>query len=95
MSDFKLLEKDGYVELEDVSGAMGDGLDILKLWSAVGQGETKQAAEMLLDVGYGEEDEVPESFQDIVVIAVPDDWHGKFYRIWVKSSDKENPKRRR
>ena len=86
MSDFKILEKDGNVELEGVHQAIADrSLDISKLWSTVGQGDTAQAAIILFEAGFemGEDVQI-EDVRNVIIVSTPNDIHGQFYRIWVK-----------
>ena len=84
MAELKILEKNGRTELEDVEVAIKEGaLDIGKLWAAVGQGDTAQAAILLFEAGYDLDDADVENVKDVTVIALPDDILGKHYRIWV------------
>lgn len=96
MPDLKILEKDGYVELEDVMGAIKEGaLNIKKLWALCGKGDTEEAALTLFEGGFGEDGEEPGHIRNIIVISQPDDMNGEFYRIWLKSTFNVKPKRRR
>lgn len=91
MSDLKILEKDGYFELENVSDAVRSGsLRIGKLWESVAQADTAQAAIHLFEAGFdltneddGSDVQV-EQVKDVIVISEPDDISGENYRIWVK-----------
>jgi hypothetical protein len=86
MADFKVLERAGYEEL-DVQEQIDEGMDIGKLWAAVGRGDTTEAAIVLMEAGFlgapfYEED--VEDVEDVVVVSVPDDRLGDRYRIWIK-----------
>lgn len=85
MADLKILRRDGYQELSGIQDAIRNGsLKIRDLWQAVGQGDTDRGALILFEAGFGKEDDLSENIRDIVVVSVPDDIHGEFYRIWVK-----------
>lgn len=91
MSDLSILEKDGYFELENVSGAVRSrALEIGKLWESVAQGDVAQAAAYLFEAGFdlAHEDDGSDvqvdQVKNVMVIAEPDDIAGESYRIWVK-----------
>jgi len=85
MADLKVLEKDGWEELDDVESAITEGaLDIRKLWASVGQGDTAQAALTLFEAGFDLDDAEVEGVKDVTIISTPDDILGQHYRIWVK-----------
>lgn len=87
MADLKILEKDGNEELEGVEDAIKDGsLDIKKLWTAVAQADTAQAAIILFEAGFDLDDVEVEDVTDVTVVSTPDDILGEHYRIWVKIS---------
>jgi hypothetical protein len=85
MADLKVLEKDGWEELDDVEDAIKQGaLDIKKLWASVGQADTAQAALTLFEAGFDLDDVEVEDVKDVSIISIPDDILGEHYRIWVK-----------
>jgi len=87
MVDLTVLEKDGWDELNNVEDAIKDGaLDIKRLWTSVGQGDTAQAAIIIFEAGFFLEDAEVEDIKDVTVVSVPDDILGDRYRIWVKVS---------
>ena len=90
MADFKITEKDGYEELENVQAAIQDrSLDIKALWALIGQGDTDQAAITLFEAGFEIDEEEVEDIKDIVVISTPDDIGGESYRIWIRLNEPE------
>lgn len=85
MPDLKILEKDGYEEVEAVNAAIKDGgLDIKALWTAVARGDTDQAAIILFEAGLDVGEQEVEGIRDVVLVCVPDSVLGEFYRVWVK-----------
>jgi hypothetical protein len=77
-------KKDGWIELEDVRGAILDGdLDLKALWQAVGQGDTAQSAIEIFKGGWDLDEAQVEDVLNVDIVAVPDDILGEFYRIWV------------
>jgi len=75
--DLKILEKDGWEELEDFYDAK---VDRDELWTLVGAGRFVEATSLLYDAGYDFEEDTN---IEIWMIATPDDIVGKIYRVWV------------
>lgn len=88
MADLKILEKNGYEELDDVQSAVEEkALDMKALWKAVGEADTEAAALILFEAGFGLEGEGPSDVKDVIVVSMPDDRLGDRYRIWIKMSE--------
>ena len=69
----------GWEELENVESTIADRrLDLDALWRAVGQGDNKEAL-LLLDEGWE-----TDGLAEVWIVAVPDDFLGDHYRIWVR-----------
>ena len=74
-----LSPRPGWEELENVESTIADRrLDLDALWRAVGQGDNKEAL-LLLDEGWE-----TEGLTEVWIVAVPDDFLGDHYRIWVR-----------
>lgn len=81
MADVKILKKDGWEELVEVSEAIiYRELDIDSLWRAAAQEDTRAAELALLEAGY----DLKGSLTGFRVIAIPDDIRGESFRVWVK-----------
>jgi hypothetical protein len=83
--DFKILKKDGYIELRGANGAVVAGrLNASELWAAVGQGQTGDAIALLNDAGLL--DDYDEDIKSVRMISTPDDIFGNYFRVWVRQS---------
>lgn len=85
MADFKILKKDGYIELRGANGAaVAYHLNIEALWRAVGQGQTGEAAMLLHEAGLLDGNEEFGDIKSVRVIDTPDDILGHYYQVWVR-----------
>jgi len=79
MADFKILEQDGWYEV-DASEAT---FVLSDLWNAVGKGGYMEAAVLLFGAGLLWE----RNWRDVAgvrVISIPDDVRGEWIRVWVR-----------
>jgi hypothetical protein len=85
MADLKIIEKNGYEELDDAQNAISSkDLDIKALWKAVADGDTEAAALVLFEAGFGEDGEEPADVKDVIVMSTPDSRLGDRYRVWIR-----------
>ena len=81
--DLVIREDDGWEELEEFQQALADappGWGLSPLWRAVGQGQYREAASLLEDLGFEFEGEVAV----VKLVAEPDDRLDDHYRVWVR-----------
>lgn len=90
MADLKILEKNGYEELDDAQKAIAAGdLNIKALWKAVADGDTEAAALALFEAGFGQDGEEPSDVKDVIVMSTPDDRLGDRYRVWIRMTESD------
>lgn len=84
MSDFALLEQDGWAELEpeELAAAVDEHtLDVDELWRAVGAGDHAAAAQALELAGWEGLGGV-----EVAAVIVPDDVEGERLRVFVRDA---------
>lgn len=89
MSDLKILEKDGWLEVDGFEGAViGGQVVITEFWAYAGQGDAASMAAMLVEAGLLSEDEEA-AVREVRVAVFPDDIVGDVYRVWVLTKGSE------
>jgi hypothetical protein len=90
MSDFVIREEAGWHEITHMIDRERISLDML--WKAVGRKDWKEAESLIWESLYEDDEKAyakiigseDKGFPYVAMIAVPDDLHGDFHRIWIR-----------